>query len=113
MRWLLQCFGAGIVFSIVVTIASIVVIGLTGPVYDRWEWHEVAAALLFLGTLALAGLVEFLRPQNPYKHLNPLYGLQDVPPTGSLDSGGWGWMLNCVPPLALGLLLVMVFQVRW
>jgi hypothetical protein len=109
MRWLSRRFGAGIAFSAVVLLASIVGIGITGPLYDRWEWHEVAAALLFLGTFALAGLVEFLRPQNPYKHLNPLYGLLDVPPTGSLDSGGWDWMLNCLPPVALGLLLVVLF----
>lgn len=109
ITWLLARMWIGLAYAVVVVVASAIIITRTGPVYGVWGWPTMASIALILGALSLAGVGELLRPQNPYKNLDPLYGMLDAGPTGTLESGGWGWMLQVVPPLIAAAMLMVVF----
>jgi hypothetical protein len=109
MRSLVSRFGFGLLYTVVVIVLAIVGTAIWGEIYDRWGWRELAAGLLVLGAMAFALLEEAVRPGNPYRHLNPLYGMQDVAGTGKLDSGGSGWMWNALPPVVAAVILVIAF----
>ncbi len=102
-------FGFGIGFTVIAILLAVLITALWGPIYDVWDWPVVAAIILILGAMAFALLEEAVRPQNPYRHLNPLYGLQDVARTGELHSGGSGWIWNAIPPVVTAVVLFVVF----
>ena len=109
IRALGKRLGFGVAFSVVAILLAVLVTSIWGPIYDVWDWPVVAAILQILGAMAFALLEEAVRPQNPYRHLNPLYGLQDVAKTGQLDSGGSGWIWNAAPPVVTAIVLFVAF----
>jgi hypothetical protein len=109
IRALGKRLGFGVAFSVVAVLLAVTVTSIWGPIYDVWDWPVVAGILLILGAMAFALLEEAVRPQNPFRHLNPLYGLQDVANTGKLHSGGSGWMWNAAPPVVTAVVLVVAF----
>ena len=109
LRSLGRRFGFGVAFTVVAVLLAVIGTSLWGSIYGIWDWPEVSAGLLVLGAMAFALLEEAVRPQNPYRNLNPLYGLQDVAKTGQLFSGGSGWIWNALPPVVTAVLLVVLF----
>jgi hypothetical protein len=109
MRWLARRFGFGLAFSGVAIGLAVAVTAIWGPIYGVWDWPVVAGILLGLGAMGFALLEEAVRPGNPYRHLNPLYGLQDVHGAGRLDSGGSGWIWNALPPVVVAGVVNVVF----
>lgn len=111
MQSLRKRFGFGLAFTVIAILLSIVGTSIWGSVYGVWDWPVIAAIVLVLGAMGFALIEEAVRPQNPYRHLNPLYGMQDVAKskTGSLDSGGSGWIWNALPPIVAAVVLIVVF----
>ena len=108
-RSLSRRFGFGLAFTAVVVLLAVVGTSIWGSIYGEWGWPVVAAILLIVGAMAFALLEEAVRPQNPYRNLNPLYGLQDVANTGKLHSGGSGWIWNAIPPVVTAMVLFVAF----
>lgn len=107
-RSLLAAMGVGIAIVAVALAVGIGIEWLWGPIYGRYGWDVIAATLMIAGVFGLVGLVEFARPQNPYRHLDPRFSFLDAAPTGSMESGGLGWLLQAVPPIVVaGVLIVL------
>ena len=109
IRALGRRFGFGVAFTAVAILLAVIATAVWGPIYDIWDWPVVAAIVLILGAMSFALLEEAVRPQNPYRNLNPLYGMQDVANTGKLDSGGSGWIWNAIPPVVTAIVLFVAF----
>jgi hypothetical protein len=109
MKALARRLGFGVAFTVIVVLLSIIGTTIWGEIYGIWDWPVVAAIVLILGAMAFALLEEAVRPGNPYRHLNPLYGMQDVAGTGELHSGGSGWIWNAVPPVLTAIVLFVAF----
>ncbi len=109
IRVLGKRFGFGLLFTAVAILLAIVGTSLWGSVYGVWDWPVVSAIVLVAGAMGFALVEEAVRPQNPYRNLNPLYGLQDVARTGQLHSGGSGWIWNAIPPVVVAVILIVVF----
>ena len=109
MRVLARRAGFGVAFTVIAVLLAVAGTSIWGPIYGVWDWPVVSAILLIAGAMVFALLEEAVRPQNPYRHLNPLYGMQDVANTGKLDSGGSGWMWNALPPVVTAIILVVVY----
>lgn len=74
---------------------------------DGWyDWRAIVVAALLLQIIALAGIEELGRPQNPYRNLDPRFSYMDAAPTGGLSSASTGWLWHTVPPLVLVLAIV-------
>lgn len=108
IRALAASMKAGIVIVLVALAISIAFERLWGPIYGRYGWDTIAATLMIAGVFAMVGLVELARPQNPYRHLDPRFSYLDAAPTGSMESGGLGWLRQAIPPLLVALLIVIV-----
>ena len=102
-------FGFGLAFTAVAILLAVGGTSIWGSIYGEWDWPVVSAVLLIAGAMAFALLEEAVRPQNPYRHINPLYGMLDVAKTGKLDSGGSGWIWNAIPPVATAIVLFVAF----
>lgn len=109
IRALGKRLGFGLAFTGVAIVLAVIVTTIWGSIYGVWDWPVVAAILLILGAMGFALLEETVRPQNPFRHLNPLYGMQDVANTGKLYSGGSGWIWNALPPVVTAVVLFVVF----
>lgn len=94
----------GVALSIVV---SIVVTSIWGPLWGQFGWRVTAAALMGLTFLALAGVEEFLRPQNEYSRVHPMLGYQDLASVGELRSSDWGLLWAALPLLAGATMLLV------
>ncbi len=108
-RALVKRFGFGVAFTVVAVLLAFIVTSVWGSIYGIWDWPVVASIILIAGAMAFALLEEAFRPQNPYRHLNPLYGLRDVANTGKLHSGGSGWIWNAIPPVVSAIVLFVGF----
>jgi hypothetical protein len=96
----------GLWFTPLALVAGIVAHVMDAPLLGRYAWRGSAAGILILGVVALALAEEFVRPQNPYRRLDPRFQYLDLPPTGELHSGGAGWIWNAAPAAVVaGLLL--------
>jgi hypothetical protein len=109
MREIVMRMRVGIAFTALVVAAAFAITAWTGPIYGLWDWPVVAAAVLILGAMAFAGITEALRPQNPYRNMNPMYGMLDAGPTGQLHSGGTGWIWNALPMMLTAVVLTVLF----
>ena len=109
IRALGKRLGFGLAYTVAAIMLAVVVTAIWGPIYGVWDWPVVAGILLILGAMAFALVEEAVRPQNPFRHLNPLYGMQDVANTGTLHSGGSGWIWNAAPPVVTAIVLFVVF----
>jgi hypothetical protein len=109
VRAIARRFGFGLVFTALAIVFALVITSIWGPVYGIWDWSVIAAIVLIAGAMAFALIEESVRPQNPYRNLNPLYGMRDVANTGKLYSGGSGWIWNALPPVVCAIVLVVVF----
>ena len=109
IRALGKRLGFGLAFTAGAILLAVIVTSIWGSIYGVWDWAVVAAILLILGAMAFALLEEAVRPQNPYRNLDPLYGMRDVATTGKLHSGGSGWIWNAIPPVVTAVILFAVF----
>lgn len=102
-------FGLGfVVLAIALALAADAV---WGEIYGRYDWRVIAIAIMGLGIMLLAGLEEFLRPQSPYKHLDPRFAFQDRGPTGQVHSSTTILLWNILPP-ALAIVVLIVTLTR-
>jgi hypothetical protein len=99
----------GLAITAIVIVASVVYTWIAGDVFGDLNWAALAAALLLVIVVAIAGFVELFRPQNPYSRVHPMYHLTDVPPTGKLDSGGDSWIWMSAPLVIVAVILFVVF----
>ncbi len=104
-RALLASMKVGIVIVLVALAIGIAVDMLWGPLFGRYGWDVIAAGLMVASFFGMAALVEFARPQNPYRHLDPRFSYLDAAPTGSMESGSLEWLRHAVPPLLVALLI--------
>jgi hypothetical protein len=102
--------GMGIV--IIAVALGIMVNAVWGPIYETYGWRIMAIALMSLGIMTLALLEEFVRPQNPYRHLDPRFSYLDAAPSGQMHSGGSGWIWNMLPP-AIGIVVLAGSLAVW
>lgn len=109
IRALGKRLGFGLAFTAVAILLAVIVTSIWGSIYGVWDWPVIAAILLIAGAMAFALLEEAVRPQNPFRNLDPLYGMQDVANTGQLHSGGTGWMWNALPPVVTAVVLFVAF----
>jgi hypothetical protein len=101
----------GIAFVVVAVAIALVAEAVWGEVYGRYDWRVIAIAIMGFGIILLTGLEEFLRPQNPYKNLDPRFAFQDRGPTGQIHSSTTSLLWNIVPP-ALACVLLIVTLTR-
>jgi hypothetical protein len=97
MHPIMRRFGIGIAASILAIAIGLVVELVWGRIYGEWGWQYVAIALLIFAIMIVAALEEFLRPPNPYKHLDPRFSFMDSAPTGQVYSTSSSMLWNLVP----------------
>jgi hypothetical protein len=103
---------SGIAIVVIAVVVGISAHAVWGPIYETYGWRVMAIALMGLGIMALALLEEFVRPQNPYRHLDSRFSYLDAAPTGKMESGGVGWIWNMLP-LAIGIFVLAVSLAVW
>jgi len=108
VRSILRNMRGGIIVVIVSLLVGIAIEWLWRPIYGRYGWDVIAVVLMIGAVFAMAGLAEFARPQNPYRHLDPRFSYMDAAPTGAMDSGGLGWLPQATPPLVVALIIIVV-----
>lgn len=101
----------GLLISLITLAATGVAVAIWGPVYGRFGWRVVAIATLWMEALLLGLLIEGLRPQNPYRHLDPRLGFLDRPPTSAPQDADTTDLWYIVPGVCLSLLLLLSFAV--
>lgn len=72
--------GVGVLIAAVTLLACALAVAIWGPVYGRYGWRVVSIAALLMEAILLAVLIEGLRPQNPYRHLDPRFSFLDRAP---------------------------------
>lgn len=97
VRALLASMKVGIAMVLVALAVGIAIDVIWGPLFGRYGWDIIAASIMALAAIGLAMLEELARPQNPYRHLDPRFSYLDAAPTGTMSSGGSGWLWNAAP----------------
>lgn len=97
----------GAVVGVVTLVACAVAVAIWGPIYGRFGWRVLTVSVLWLEALLLALLIEGLRPQNPYRHLDPRFSFLDRAPLTMQQNADTSDLWQAVPLLALSLLLLL------
>lgn len=97
VRGLLASMKVGGALVIVAFAIGVAVDAVWGPIAGRYGWDVMAAGIMIVAAVAIAMLEELARPQNPYRHLDPRFSYLDAAPTGTMSSGGTGWLWNAAP----------------
>lgn len=106
-RSILSNMRGGVIVVIVALLIGVAIEWIWRPIYGRYGWDVISVALMIAAVFAMAGLAEFARPQNPYRHLDPRFSYMDAVPTGAMDSGGLGWLQQATPPLVVALVIIV------
>lgn len=111
LRWLASEMKVGIGLAVGAVVVSVVFVAIWGPLYGTYGWRVIAVGVMVVEVIVLAMLEEFLRPQNPYRNLDPRFSYRDAGPTGKLDSGGSGWIWNSLPLVVLSAILLLTLAI--
>ncbi|HAX24631.1 MAG TPA: hypothetical protein PLR44_09080 [Thermomicrobiales bacterium] len=95
----------GVAATLVALAIGVVSQMVWGPLFGRYGWDIIAAGIMIFAAVGIAMLEEFARPQNPYRHLDPRFSYLDAAPTGSMASGGSGWLWNAAPLVFVAVLI--------
>ncbi len=102
---LLASMKIGIAAVIAALAIGVAIQAIWGPLFGRYKWDIIAAGIMVVAAISIAMLEEFARPQNPYRHLDPRFSYLDAAPTGTMSSGGSGWLWNAAPLILVALLI--------